>query len=96
MSQAQTDDGASTPRGRYSAAADKARDRRSITINFEGIGSVKLPPTEDLAFLGGMGVLAAAGILEWPVAGILAAAHLLTRSSRNSTIKAFGEALEEA
>ncbi len=58
--------------------------------------ALTLPPTDDLAFLGGVGVLAAAGIIEWPLAGILAVGHLPSRSSRNSAFKAFGEALEEA
>jgi hypothetical protein len=82
--------------GSYRNAAQRARDHRTITINFEGLGSVTLPPTEELAFLGGIGALAAVGILEWPLAGVLIAGHLLARSSRNGALKAFGEALEEA
>lgn len=83
-------------KGTYSAAARRAGNQRTITINFEGLGSVRLPPSDELAFLGGLGVLAVAGLLEWPVAGVLAAGHLLARSSRNKTLKAFGDALEEA
>lgn len=85
-----------TPEGAFSAAARKAGNHRTITINFEGLGSVTLPPSEELAYLGGIGLLAAVGVLEWPLAGILAAGHLLSRSSRNNAFKAFGEALEEA
>ncbi|GAB3270712.1 hypothetical protein GCM10027449_05870 [Sinomonas notoginsengisoli] len=83
-------------KGTYSAAASKAGNHRTIIINFEGVGTVRLPPTDELAFLGGIGVLAAAGIIEWPVAGVLAAGHLISRISRNKTLKAFGDALEEA
>lgn len=84
-----------TKSGSYRAAAQKARDHRTITINFEGLGSVHLPPTDELAFLGGVGLLAAVGVIEWPIAGVLAAGHLLARMSRNGAFKAFGEALEE-
>ncbi|WP_212745913.1 hypothetical protein [Sinomonas susongensis] len=84
------------PHGWFSSAAQRASRRSTITIRFEGIGSVTLPPTDDLAFLGGIGLLAAVGILEWPVAGVLAAGHLLSRHTRNDALKAFGEALEEA
>lgn len=79
----------------YAGAADRARAHRTITINFEGLGAVRLPPSDELAFLGGIGVLAAVGIIEWPLAGVLAVGHLISRSARNNALKAFGEALEE-
>ncbi|WP_156143995.1 hypothetical protein [Sinomonas humi] len=82
--------------GTYSKAAEKATKHHSVTIKFEGLGSITLPPVEDLGFLGGLGVLAAAGILEWPLAGILAAGHILSKSSSHSAFRAFGDALEEA
>lgn len=82
--------------GTYSKAARKATKHHSVTINFEGLGSVTLPPIEDFGFLGGLGLLAAAGILEWPLAGILAAGHILSKSSNRGALKAFGDALEEA
>lgn len=82
--------------GSYATAAQRAQDHRTITINFEGLGSMRLPPKEELAFLAGMGLLAAAGIIDWPVAGILAVGHLIARNSRNRAFKEFGEALEEA
>ncbi|KHL00305.1 hypothetical protein [Sinomonas humi] len=83
------------PQGAFSKAGRKAAHHRTVTINFEGLGSVRLPPVEDLGFVGGVGVLATAGILEWPLAGILAAGHLLARSSRSNALKEFGDALEE-
>jgi hypothetical protein len=57
---------------------------------------VALPPADQLAYLGGISTLVAVGILEWPIAALLGAGHLLA-ATRNSKILAdFGEALEEA
>lgn len=76
--------------------ADRAARRRSITITVEGVGSVHLPPAEDLAFLAGIGLIAAAGLIDWPVAGVVAAGHLIARAGHNKALQEFGEALETA
>ena len=80
----------------YGPAAERAVRARSVQITIEGVGTIHLPPTEDLAFLAGVGLIAAAGIIEWPVAAILAAGHLITKASHNEALKQFGQALESA
>jgi hypothetical protein len=80
--------------GSASHAAEMATSGTGVRIVFEGIGTVDLPPKEDLAFFAGLGLLAVAGILEWPLAGILAAGHVLTRYTHNKALQEFGEALE--
>ncbi|HEY6797955.1 MAG TPA: hypothetical protein VI248_25040 [Kineosporiaceae bacterium] len=77
-------------------AAHHATERNSLRITAPLIGTVKVPPTDELAFLGGMAALAALGVLEWPVAGALAAGHLLSASTRSKVLQDFGKALEEA
>jgi hypothetical protein len=66
------------------------------TVSLPALGTIELPPTEDLAFVGGLGLLAVAGILEWPVVATLAVGHLFAGNRRNRVIRAFGQALEEA
>jgi hypothetical protein len=89
-----TDGDGAHPRGRH--AARRATDRNSFHVDLPLVGSVALPPPDQLAYLGGITTLVAVGILEWTIAALLGAGHLLA-STRNSKILAdFGEALEEA
>ena len=82
--------------GSASQAAEQAAGGNAVRIVFEGIGTVELPPREDLAFFAGLGFLAVIGILEWPLAGVLAAGHIISRNSHNKALHQFGEALEAA
>ena len=68
-----------------------------MALDVPFLGRVQLPITgNELGYLGGLGVLAVAGILEWPVAGVLAAGHMLSANHRNKALHDFGEALAEA
>ncbi len=80
----------------YGQAAQQAAEARSVQIVFEGIGTLRLPPKEDLAFLAGIGLIAAAGVIEWPLAGIVAVGHLIAHAGHNETLRQFGQALESA
>lgn len=77
-------------------AAERATDQNSLRVTAPLIGTVDLLPTEQLAYYGGVGLLAAVGILEWPVALTLVAGHLLASGRGNKTMRDFGQALEEA
>jgi hypothetical protein len=70
--------------------------RDSLHIHAPIIGDVRLPPREDVAFLGGVVALAVVGVLEWPVAVLLGVGHQLATNRHNRLVRAFGEALEEA
>jgi hypothetical protein len=78
------------------AAADQATRHNSTQVHLPMLGTVRLPATEELAFLGGVGVLAVVGAIEWPVAVVLAAGHTLATNRRNKVVQEFGEALEKA
>jgi len=54
------------------------------------------PPVEHLAFYVGVGVLAAAEIIEWPVALVLTAGHILIGLTKRPGLEELGEALDEA
>ncbi|ANI42748.1 hypothetical protein MYVA_5720 [Mycolicibacterium vaccae 95051] len=59
-------------------------------------GRVQLPRPEQLAFYATLGVLAAVEIIEWPVALVVAAGHLLGHDEHNRIAREIGEALEDA
>lgn len=77
------------------AAADQAVSRHAVTLDVLGT-RLELPPPDQLAFLGGVAVLAAFEIIEWPVALVLAVGHQLAHSHHGKVMREFGEALEEA
>jgi hypothetical protein len=57
----------------------------------------RLPISRDQAgFYAGLGALAAVGLIDWPVAAAVGAGHWLVRRSQSGTLRAFGEALDEA
>jgi len=82
------------PDGRQAAA--KATERNSVRVPVPVLGTVTLPPPEQLAFVGGIAVLTVLEVMEWPVAVALVAGHVLTARSHNKVVRDFGEALQEA
>jgi len=57
---------------------------------------IETPPIEHIVFYVGVGVLAAIEIVEWPVALLLTAGHLLTDMTNRPALHGLGEVLEEA
>ncbi|HKA04699.1 MAG TPA: hypothetical protein VKD67_10225 [Acidimicrobiales bacterium] len=62
------------------------------------VGGVRMetPPVEHLAFYAGLGILAAAEIIEWPLAVTLSVGHMLIEATRRPGLQALGEAFEAA
>ena len=77
-------------------AAQRVSKRQDVRITLPGLGTIDLGPPDQLAYLAGIGALAALEIIEWPLACIIAAGHILADQRRNATLHAFGEALEQA
>jgi hypothetical protein len=72
-------------------------DKHTLTVALpDSLGVIRLPEPERLAFYGGITVLAAVGILEWPVAVVLGIGHLLAEDHHHKVLAEFGEALAEA
>lgn len=94
MSASKGNNGKGRPAGRK--AARQATEKNSVRVTVPAIGTVTLPPPEQLAFLGGIAALTALELIEWPVGVALAAGHLLAARSRNKVVQDFGEALQEA
>jgi hypothetical protein len=78
------------------SAAGVAREKNSLSITLPGVGQLRLPPPDHLAYLAGITTLAVLDIIEWPIALTLAVGHLLADQRRNKILHDFGEALEDA
>jgi hypothetical protein len=78
-------------------AAEQVLARHSLTVTLPGnIGTLHLPEPDRLAFYGGIGALAAFGILDWPVAVVLGVGHALADDHHHQCLAEFGEALADA
>jgi len=82
------------PAGRR--AAQRVTERHDLCVTLPGLGTIDLGPPDQLAYLAGIATLAALEIIEWPLACLIAAGHVLADQRRSATLHAFGEALEQA
>jgi xanthosine utilization system XapX-like protein len=57
---------------------------------------VRIPRPEHVAYFGALGVLAAVEIIDWPIALVIAAGHVLVNNEHNRVAEQVGEALEDA
>jgi hypothetical protein len=77
-------------------ALERAVRRESRQIQVPLVGKMLLPSTEELVYFGGVTVLVAVGMVEWPVALLLAIGHELAANKHRTMLRALGEALEVA
>jgi hypothetical protein len=83
------------PRARQSGIV-AAAERSVRHVKLRGVGEVAVPTADRLAFYAGIGVLAALGLIEWPVAAVIAGGHLLADQHMFSWLREVGEAAESA
>jgi hypothetical protein len=83
-----------TPAGRR--AAQQVSERQELHVTLPALGRICLGPPDQLAYLAGIAALAALEIIEWPLACVVAAGHLLAEQRRSAALHAFGAALEQA
>ncbi len=72
------------------------RARETVELDLPLVGRLRLPRPEQLAYLAGIGALAALEIIEWPAALVLAIGHTLVTQQHNRVVEELGEALDEA
>lgn len=72
------------------------RDAAGFAVELPLFGRVSVPRPEQIAYYGGLALLAAFEIIDWPVAVAVAAGHILANNHRNEMLEQLGEALEEA
>ena len=73
---------------------DSSRGGHRILINADG-NRLETPPVEHLAFYAGVGALAVAEVIEWPVALLMTTGHFLIGLTHRPALKELGEALDE-
>ncbi len=78
------------------AAARKVDDASHIRVTLPLLGTVRLPEPQRLTYYATIGALGVLGVLEWPVALVLAGGHALTSDQHNRAVQQFGDALEDA
>ncbi len=76
-------------------AVEKIRAGETFVINLPLLGRTEIPRPEQLAYYGGLAALAAFELIDWPVAAVIAAGHLLAANHHNRLLEDLGEAMEE-
>jgi hypothetical protein len=66
-----------------------------LRVWLPGLGSVQLSRPE-LAYVGGIVGLTALGLIEWPIALVIAAGHVLAADRSSQTVQDLGRAVGEA
>ena len=77
-------------------AVQKIREGETFVVNLPVVGHMEIPRPEQLAYFGGLAALAALELIDWPVAVVIAAGHLLASNHHNKILEELGEAMEEA
>ncbi|NYH44163.1 hypothetical protein HNR22_003890 [Micromonospora jinlongensis] len=60
------------------------------------LGEVALPPPDKVTYYAGIGVLAALQVIEWPIALVVTAGHLLADQHFSGLARGVGRALQDA
>ncbi|WP_163756652.1 hypothetical protein [Mycobacterium botniense] len=78
-----------------SEAVKRIREGETFAINLPIIGQIMVPRPEQLAYYGGLAALAAFELIDWPVALVIAAGHILANNHHNQILEELGEAMED-
>ena len=90
--------GADRPAGPVSErrAAKVAQSGPStISVPIPWVGTVRISRPE-LAYVGGIVGLSVLGLLEWPIALVIASGHVLAADRSSQTVQGLGDAMTEA
>jgi hypothetical protein len=78
-----------------SEAVEQIREGETFAVKLPLIGQVEIPRPEQLAYYAGLAALAAFELIDWPVAVVIAAGHLMASNHHNRLLEELGEAMEE-
>jgi hypothetical protein len=76
-------------------AVEHIRQGETFFVNLPVIGRVEIPRPDQLAYYGGLAALAAFELIDWPVAVVIAAGHIMASNHHNKILEELGEAMEE-
>lgn len=80
----------------HSEAMQEIREGEAFALNLPLIGEVTIPPPDQLAYYGGLALLATLELIDWPVALVIATGHLMASNHRSRIVEELGAALEDA
>jgi hypothetical protein len=60
------------------------------------LGAVAVPPPDKIAYYAGLGLLAALQVIEWPIALVITAGHVLADQHFSGLAKGLGKAFQQA
>jgi hypothetical protein len=83
------------PQTSQAEAVAQIREGETFFVNLPLVGRMEIPRPEQLAYYGGIAALAAFELIDWPVAVVIAAGHLLASNHHNRLLEELGEAMEE-
>lgn len=66
-----------------------------VTLPIPWVGTIELSKPE-LVYVGGIAGLTALGLLEWPIALVIAGGHVLAADRSSRTVRDLGDAMAEA
>jgi hypothetical protein len=75
-------------------AVDHIREGETFAVKLPLVGQVSVPRPEQMAYYGGLAALAAFELIDWPVAMVIAAGHILASNHHNRMLEELGEAME--
>ncbi|MFC7547224.1 hypothetical protein [Plantactinospora sp. GCM10030261] len=82
--------------GMSAPASITAMRRATRQVELPVLGTVAVPPPDKIAYYAGIGVLTALQVIEWPLALVITAGHLLADQHLSGLARGVGEALETA
>jgi hypothetical protein len=79
----------------HRSTVDRVREAESFAVDLPVVGSVRIPRPERLAYYGALAALAAAEIIDWPIALLLGVGHALAENHNSKVAQELGSALED-
>ncbi|EUA22813.1 hypothetical protein [Mycobacterium xenopi] len=76
-------------------AVEAIRAGETFAVNLPVVGQLEIPRPEQLAYFGGLAALAMFELIDWPVALVIAAGHILANNHHNRVLEQLGEAMED-
>jgi hypothetical protein len=76
-------------------AVEHICEGETFFVNLPIVGRVEIPRPDQLAYYGGLAALAAFELIDWPVAVVIAAGHILASNHHNKVLEELGDAMEQ-
>lgn len=80
----------------HRGAVERVRRAETFAVELPGLGRVRIPRPDQLAYYGGLAALAAIEIIDWPIALVIASGHALASNHHNRVAEELCAAIEEA